>query len=98
MDQLSTLGKDVKVMFKLSLPTEDNFYSELMKDPHVVRVVALSGGYTQAEANEKLAHNHGMIASFSRALSEGLTADQTDDEFNAMLSKSIQNIYEASNK
>ena len=98
MDQLSTLGKDVKVMFKLSLPTEDNFYSELMEDPHVVRVVALSGGYTQAEANEKLARNHGMIASFSRALTEGLTANQTDDEFNAMLSKSIQNIYEASNR
>ena len=98
LNQLSTLGKDVKVMFKLSLPTEDNFYSELLDDPHVVRVVALSGGYTQAEANEKLAHNHGLIASFSRALSEGLTADQTDDEFNAMLSKSIQNIYEASNK
>ena len=98
INQLSTLGKDVKVMFKLSLPTEDNFYSELIEDPHVVRVVALSGGYTQAEANEKLARNHGIIASFSRALTEGLTANQTDDEFNAMLSKSIQNIYEASNK
>ncbi|PGY07309.1 fructose bisphosphate aldolase [Bacillus sp. AFS031507] len=97
IDQLSTLGKDVKIMFKLSLPTEDNFYTNLMEDPHVVRVVALSGGYTQAEANEKLARNHGMIASFSRALSEGLTAHQTDDEFNAILSKSIQNIYEASN-
>ncbi len=97
MNQLSTLDKDVKVMLKLSLPTEDNFYRELIEDPHVVRVVALSGGYTQAEANAKLARNHGMIASFSRALSEGLTADQTDDEFNSMLSKSIQNIYEASN-
>jgi fructose-bisphosphate aldolase, class I len=98
MDQLSTLGKDVKVMFKLSLPTEANFYRELTEDPHVVRVVALSGGYTQTEANEKLARNHGMIASFSRALTEGLTADQTDDEFNAVLSKSIQNISEASNR
>ncbi|MCQ6279324.1 fructose bisphosphate aldolase [Bacillus sp. EB600] len=98
IDQLSTLDKDVKIMLKLSLPTEDNFYRELIEDPHVVRVVALSGGYTQAEANEKLARNHGLIASFSRALSEGLTADQTDDEFDAMLSKSIQNIYEASNK
>jgi fructose-bisphosphate aldolase, class I len=96
-DQLSTLGKEVKFMFKLSLPTEDNFYSDLTKDPHVVRVVALSGGYSQAEANKKLARNHGVIASFSRALSEGLTVDQTDDEFNAILSKSIQNIYEASN-
>jgi fructose-bisphosphate aldolase class I len=95
--QLSTLAKEVKIMFKLSLPTEDNFYSDLMEDPHVVRVVALSGGYTQAEANEKLRRNHGMIASFSRALSEGLNVDQTDYEFNAILSKSIQNIYEASN-
>ena len=98
MDQLSTLGKDVKVMFKLSLPTEANFYRELTEDPHVVRVVALSGGYTQTEANEKLARNHGMIASFSRALTEGLNANQTDDEFNAVLSKSIQNISEASNR
>jgi fructose-bisphosphate aldolase class I len=97
-DHLSTLGKDVKVMLKLSIPTEDNFYGDLMEDPHVVRVVALSGGYTQAEANEKLARNHGLIASFSRALSEGLTAGQTDDKFNLMLSKSIQDIYEASIK
>lgn len=96
--QLSALGKDVKVMLKLSIPTEDNFYSDLMEDPHVVRIVALSGGYTQAEANEKLADNHGLIASFSRALAQGLSAGQTDDEFNAMLSKSIQAIYEASIK
>lgn len=96
--QLSALGKDVKVMLKLSIPTEDNFYSDLIEDPHVVRVVALSGGYTQAEANKKLAHNHGLIASFSRALSQGLTAQLTDAEFNAMLSNSIQDIYEASIK
>ncbi len=98
INHLSTLGNDVKVMFKLSLPTEDNFYSELMDDPHVVRVVALSGGYSQTEANEKLSRNQGIIASFSRAFTEGLTADQTDDEFNAKLSKSIQSIAEASNK
>ncbi len=67
-----------------------------MADPHIVRVVALSGGYTQIEANEKLAHNHGLIASFSRALSQGLTAQQTDEEFNVMLSDSIRAIYEAS--
>lgn len=97
-EHLSTLGKDVKVMLKLSIPTEDNFYSDLMEDPHVVRAVALSGGYTQEEANEKLARNHGLIASFSRALSEGLTAGQTHDEFNVMLSQSIQEIYEASIK
>ncbi len=97
-NQLSTLGQDVKIMLKLSIPTEDNFYSDLMEDPHVVRVVALSGGYSQDEANEKLARNHGLIASFSRALSQGLTANQTDDEFNAVLAKSIQSIYEASIK
>lgn len=94
--QLSAIGKDVKVMLKLSIPTEDNFYSDLMNDPHIVRIVALSGGYTQDEANEKLSHNNGLIASFSRALSQGLTAGQTDDEFNAMLSHSIQTIYNAS--
>ncbi|WP_136604233.1 fructose bisphosphate aldolase [Paenibacillus dokdonensis] len=94
--QLSALGEDVKVMLKLSIPTENNFYSDLMEDPHVVRIVALSGGYTQAEANEKLAHNHGLIASFSRALSQGLIAAQTDEEFNTLLSKSVQDIYEAS--
>ncbi|SCW84087.1 fructose-bisphosphate aldolase, class I [Paenibacillus tianmuensis] len=96
--QLSALDKDAKVMLKLSIPTENNFYSDLMKDPHVVRIVALSGGYSQAEANDKLAQNHGLIASFSRALSQDLTAGQTDEEFNAVLSKSIQDIYEASIK
>lgn len=95
-DQLSGLGSDTKIMFKLSIPTKDNFYSDLMGDPHVVRVVALSGGYTQSEANEKLAHNHGLIASFSRALAQGLTAQQTEEEFNAMLAESIQAIYRAS--
>ncbi|WCF09876.1 fructose bisphosphate aldolase [Paenibacillus thiaminolyticus] len=96
LKQLSALDKDVRVMLKLSIPTEDNFYRELIEDPHVLRVVALSGGYDRREANEKLARNHGLIASFSRALSEGLTAQQTDEEFNAMLSRSIQSIYEAS--
>src|SRR3954463_15637513 len=98
LNQLSNLGNDVKTMLKLSLPTEDNFYSDLVENPHVLRVVALSGGYSQVESNEILARNHEVIASFSRALTEGLTADQTDDEFNALLSKSIQNIYEASNR
>ena len=83
-------------MLKLSIPTVNNFYSDLMKDPHVVRIVALSGGYTQAEANEKLAHNHGLIASFSRALAQGLTDQQSDEDFNAMLSQSVKEIYEAS--
>ncbi|MBY3621499.1 fructose bisphosphate aldolase [Acinetobacter sp. CUI P1] len=94
--QLSKLGKDVKVMLKLSIPTEDNFYRELMDDPHVLRIVALSGGYTQAEANDKLAHNQGLIASFSRALSQGLRAGQSNEEFNALLSKSVEAIYAAS--
>ncbi|MBZ9634699.1 fructose bisphosphate aldolase [Clostridium sp. FP1] len=97
-NQLSALDKDVKVMLKLSIPTENNFYHDLMDNLHIVRIVALSGGYTQSEANQKLAHNHGLIASFSRALSQGLTAKQTDKEFNLMLSDSIRTIYEASIK
>ncbi|BFH64409.1 fructose bisphosphate aldolase [Paenibacillus azoreducens] len=96
--QLSALDPDVKIMLKLSIPTEDNFYSDLMEDPHVVRIVALSGGYSQTEANDKLAQNHGLIASFSRALSEGLAAGQSDEDFNAKLSKSVEAIYEASIK
>ncbi|URC15027.1 fructose bisphosphate aldolase [Flavobacterium sp. B183] len=94
--QLNLLDKEVKVMLKLSIPTVNDFYEELMSDPHVVRVVALSGGYAQEEANQKLALNHGLIASFSRALSEGLTFGQSDDEFNSKLEKSINGIYEAS--
>ncbi len=96
LNRLATLEKGVKVMFKLSLPSEDNFYTDLMDDMHVLRVVALSGGYSQSEANEKLARNHGLIASFSRALSQGLTAQQTDAEFNDMLATSIKAIYDAS--
>ncbi|MFT8889234.1 MAG: fructose bisphosphate aldolase [Ethanoligenens sp.] len=94
--QLTALNPDVKVMLKLSIPTQDDFYSDLMKNEHVVRVVALSGGYTQNEANEKLARNHGLIASFSRALAQGLTAQQTDEAFDKLLSDSIQSIYRAS--
>jgi fructose-bisphosphate aldolase class I len=97
-NQLSALDKDVKVMLKLSIPTKYNFYHDLIDNPHVVRAVALSGGYTRSEANEKLSHNHGLIASFSRALSQGLSAKQTDKEFNLMLSNSIRTIYEASMK
>jgi fructose-bisphosphate aldolase class I len=94
--QLNLLDKDVKVMLKLSIPTVNDFYKELMSDPHVVRVVALSGGYSEEEANAKLAQNHGLIASFSRALSEGLSAGQSDDEFNQKLDKTIKAIYTAS--
>ena len=94
--QLSLLDKEVKVMLKLSIPTVNDFYKELMSDPHVVRVVALSGGYSEEEANAKLTQNHGLIASFSRALSEGLSAGQSDDEFNQKLDKTIKAIYTAS--
>ncbi|MFB9078022.1 fructose bisphosphate aldolase [Flavobacterium procerum] len=94
--QLNALDKNVKVMLKLSIPTVNNFYGELITDPHVVRVVALSGGYSREEANTKLAQNHGLIASFSRALSEGLTAGQSDAQFNNQLGNSIKEIYEAS--
>ncbi|WP_435923370.1 fructose bisphosphate aldolase [Paenibacillus sp. DYY-L-2] len=95
--QLANLGSEIKIMLKLSIPTEDNFYGDLMEDAHVIRIVALSGGYSQSEANEKLSRNHGLIASFSRALAEGLNAEQNDEEFNRILGKTIQNIYEASN-
>ena len=93
---LAKLTEDVRLMFKLSIPTVDGFYGDLMEDPHVVRVVALSGGYSRKEANEKLARNPGLIASFSRALTEGLKAQQTDEEFNTLLKSSIQSIYDAS--
>jgi fructose-bisphosphate aldolase class I len=94
--QLSLLDKNVKVMLKLSIPTVNDFYKDLMSDPHVVRVVALSGGYSEEEANAKLTQNHGLIASFSRALSEGLSYGQSDDEFNQKLDKTIKAIYKAS--
>jgi fructose-bisphosphate aldolase class I len=94
--QLNLLDKDVKVMLKLSIPTVNDFYKNLISDPHVVRVVALSGGYSREEANQKLSQNHGLIASFSRALSEGLTAGQSDEDFNAELQETIKGIYQAS--
>ena len=93
---LDSLGENEPVMLKLSIPTVDNFYAELINHPKVIRVVALSGGYTMEEANEKLARNHGLIASFSRALSENLSANQNDDVFNAALKEAVQKIYDAS--
>jgi fructose-bisphosphate aldolase class I len=93
---LDALGGDDRVMLKLSLPTEDGFYAELIDHPKVIRVVALSGGYPRDEANAILARNPGMIASFSRALTEGLTAQQTDAEFDADLDTAIGSIFEAS--
>jgi fructose-bisphosphate aldolase class I len=96
MEGLAGVDDDKPVMFKLSLPTEDDFYSDLVAHPKVVRVVALSGGYSRDEANEYLARNHGVIASFSRALAEGLSAGQSDEEFDGVLGASIQSIYDAS--
>lgn len=96
VDHLAKLDKDTKVMLKLSIPTEDGFYSDLIDDPHILRIVALSGGYSRDEANEKLKRNPGLIASFSRALSQDLTASQTKEEFDALLAESIKSIYEAS--
>lgn len=93
---LDTLPDGSNVMLKLSIPTVDGFYSDLMQHPRVLRIVALSGGYSQAEANERLARNPGLIASFSRALAEGLFAGQTDEQFNETLAASIQKIYAAS--
>lgn len=94
--QLDGVPGDQQVMLKLTLPEEDDFYAELVEHPKVLRVVALSGGYPRDEANEKLARNHGVIASFSRALTDGLTAQQTDAEFDAMLDDTIESIYTAS--
>ncbi len=96
VEQLNALSADQLVMLKLTLPDTDGFYQELVDHPNVVRVVALSGGYTREDANDRLARNAGVIASFSRALTEGLSAKQSDDEFNATLDTSVKGIYEAS--
>jgi len=93
---LALLNDEDRVMLKLSIPTEPNFYAELQKEEHMIRVVALSGGYPQNKANKLLAKNHGLIASFSRALTQDLHVDQSDEEFNKMLENSIKAIYEAS--
>ena len=95
-EYLAKLHEGAKIMFKVTIPTVDNLYAEIMKNPNVVRVVALSGGYTMDDANEKLARNHGLIASFSRALAQDLRFSQSDDEFNAVLKKAIDSIYQAS--
>jgi len=94
--QLDSLASDQQVMLKLTLPEEDGFYDELVAHPNVLRVVALSGGYSRDDANDRLARNKGVIASFSRALTEGLSAQQSDEEFDAALDGSIKAIYEAS--
>ena len=97
LSELDALDDDQTVMLKLTLPEQDNFYRECIDHPRVLKVVALSGGYSREEANDRLRRNQGMVASFSRALAEGLTAQQSDDEFNAMLDASVQSIFDASN-
>ena len=98
LDYSNSLSGDQNIMLKLSIPTKANLYKELVDHPRVVRVVALSGGYSRDEANRLLALNSGVIASFSRALAEGLTAQQSDAEFDAELNSTIQSIYDASIK
>ncbi|APE05022.1 MULTISPECIES: fructose bisphosphate aldolase [Alteromonas] len=96
LTQLNLLSEGQEVMLKLTLPNEANFYKELIDHPRVLRVVALSGGYSRDEANAKLAENQGMIASFSRALTEGVSAKQSEEEFEATLDTAIEGIYQAS--
>jgi fructose-bisphosphate aldolase class I len=97
LEKVNELPGGQFVMLKLTLPERDDFYAEFVKHPGILRVVALSGGYSREEANNRLRKNHGVVASFSRALVEGLTAQQSDAEFNDMLDKSIQSIFDASN-
>ncbi|WP_332815664.1 fructose bisphosphate aldolase [Ramlibacter sp.] len=96
LDQLDALGQEQQVMLKLTLPSVDDFYADLIGHPKVLRVAALSGGYSREEASRLLARNHGVIASFSRALTEGLTAQQSEPEFNRALDASVATIYQAS--
>ena len=96
MTQLNLLNEGQEVMLKLTLPTQNNFYKELVDHPKVIKVVALSGGYTRDEANAKLAENPGIIASFSRALTEGVSAQQSQEEFDSTLDAAIESIYQAS--
>ena len=97
LEKLNALPAVQLVMLKLTLPEQDDFYAECVSHPKVVRVVALSGGYTREEANSRLRRNHGVVASFSRALAEGLSAQQSDADYNARLDAAIQSIFEASN-
>jgi fructose-bisphosphate aldolase class I len=96
LGRLETLPTGARVMLKLTIPTEANLYADLIAHPSVVRVVALSGGYSREEANRRLAANHGLIASFSRALTEGLDVHMSDADFDAALAAAIGSIYEAS--
>jgi fructose-bisphosphate aldolase, class I len=97
LEKLSGLAATQLVMLKLTLPERDDLYADFVRHPNVVRVVALSGGYSREEGNRRLRRNHGVVASFSRALVEGLSSQQSDAEYNALLDASIQSIFEASN-
>jgi fructose-bisphosphate aldolase, class I len=97
LKELDELPAGQLVMLKLTLPERDDFYADCVRHPKVLRVVALSGGFTREEANERLRKNHGVVASFSRALVEGLLVQQSDTEFNSLLDRSIRSIFEASN-
>jgi fructose-bisphosphate aldolase class I len=97
LKELDELPANQSVMLKLTLPERYDFYADCVGHPKVLRVVALSGGFTRADANDRLRRNHGVVASFSRALAEGLSAQQSDTEFNGLLDRSIQSIFEASN-
>ena len=94
--ELEKVPADQVVMLKLTLPEHDNYYHEFVNHPRVLKVVALSGGYSLAESNARLSRNNGVVASFSRALAEGLSAQQTDADFNAKLDATIESIYQAS--
>jgi len=96
LKHLDQLGEEQLVMLKLTLPETDNFYATCIQHPNVLKVVALSGGYSRQEANQRLSRQNAMVASFSRALSEGLSAQQSDDEFNSVLDASIESIFQAS--
>jgi len=96
LEKLDELSGDQLVMLKLTLPEQDNFYAECVSHPKVVRVLALSGGYSREECNNRLRRNHGIVASFSRALVEGLSVQQTDSEYNVLLDQSIESIFDAS--
>ena len=96
LSHLDQLAEGQMVMLKLTLPEEDDFYADCIAHPAVLKVVALSGGYSREEANQRLSRQHGMVASFSRALTEGLSAGQSDDEFNRVLDESIESIFRAS--
>ena len=97
LEKLNELPAGQLVMLKITLPEVDDFYANCVSHPNVVKVVALSGGYTLEEANNRLRRNHGIVASFSRALVEGLSAQQSDAEYNARLGATIQSTFEASN-